>query len=457
MQAVNSTIVDDTDIAIQYSDGWISDLQNSISPNIGAIGDPIYGTLHGAITSKSSFTYIFNGGFTGTIVVTGTYTRIPTSWTCTLDGTRMSDSTSTWNGLSVDANRQTACYATDLTLSDGQHEISVSVNGTKDNPIWFDFIYFTPSTNSVSTSFGDTQVDWTSHQIRYSDGWWGDLDNKQSGTTGFLDGATLDFDFYGKSITWFGYANTSRFDDSVRGTYSVDGEPPIEFTYRKPTVNLVNGPQTISNQVFFQTKQYPSGKHSLRVINKSSTTPLSLLNILIQNSTLDFALSPVPPLQSQTSPTDTSSISSLPSSSPGNRQEQGRPLGAIIGGCVAALAIISCLVCFLLFQRSKKRRRAQNNMTGAHGYTYGLPGARDDEEKTRQEPAHSPVSDPTDASPSISPQPISFPTSVQEHSLPRETVVVHQDSGIRYPHAFDQPESSATDNPPQYNDTMKMP
>lgn len=261
----------------------------------------------------------------------------------------------------------------------------------------------------------------------------------------------------GKSLTWLGYANTSNFDDSIRGTYSIDGEPPIEFTYRKPTTNLVNGPQSIDNQVFFQTKQYASGKHHLQVVNKGSTTPLSLLNLLIQNSTFDFTPSPVPPIQSLASTTASiSSSSSSSSSDRGNRQERGRPLGAIIGGCVGALGVILCLVCLLLFQRARRRSRAQNELAGAHQYTYGLSGAHDDE-KGRQEPTSSPIPDPSHISHPTSPQSITLPDSVVDQSQPRETIMVHQDSGIRYPHTFDQPENTETDHPPQYTSTLKMP
>lgn len=137
------------------------------------------------------------GSFSGIITLYGTSTRTPASWDCTLDGKNMDSSPSSWDGLSPVSNRQTACYIGPYSWPDGLHELHVSVNGTKDGPIWFDFINFTPSDGVATTNFGDLEVGWTSDQIDYGDGWWGNFDSEEAGNVGFKYGATMDFKFFG--------------------------------------------------------------------------------------------------------------------------------------------------------------------------------------------------------------------------------------------------------------------
>lgn len=216
----------------------------------------------------------------------------------------------------------------------------------------------------------------------------------------------------------------------------------------------MNGPQTIDNQVLFQTKRYTEGKHHLQVVNQGRTTPLSLLNLIIQNTTTDFIPSPVPPIQSLSSPTTSLSTNSpsTSSSSPSDHQARGRSLGAIIGGCVGALGVILLLICLVLFRRARRQSRALNDLASAHRYTYELNGAHDDEKRplepaNSQPPTLSRVSQPT----TTSPRPVALPS----HPELRETVMVHEDSGIRYPHTFEQPETA--ENPPQYIAKPKIP
>jgi hypothetical protein len=180
----------------------------------------------------------------------------------------------------------------------------------------------------------------------------------------------------GISLSWFGYIKhpSSRFETT--GTYSIDGEPPINFTLS----GLPPGPgstSTLSNQKFFQIDQLSPTSHKLQVqyAGSDSKTPLTLDYLIIQNGTSSSTTTPTSSLPTSTSsyPTSTSSLPTSTSSLPGPTSTEitvsatSSPngsvrVGPIVGGVIGGLALLVFAILGLLFLL---RRRHERNVSSS--------------------------------------------------------------------------------------------
>jgi hypothetical protein len=131
-------------------------------------------------------------------------------------------------------------------------------------------------------------------------------------------------------------------------TYSVDGNPPITFPVESPTNPAANS--FLSNQMLFNTGQLSPGQHELVVtyLGNNETVPIFFGYFVQQDGPLALA-SPT----SSNTPTSTS-VPSGTNSSPSTIQVHMKPTGAIIGGVIGGLVLISLLLALFFFLRRRK-------------------------------------------------------------------------------------------------------
>ena len=163
--------------------------------------------------------------------------------------------------------------------------------------------------------------------------------------------------FVGTSISWVGYTQPLSDGTPTSSTYSIDGQTPISFPVpASPDSN------TYFNQILFKSGQLSSGQHKLVVTytGNSTTAPL-VLNYFVQEGTASSTSSN----SSSNAPTSTSVPSSSSSSSTPNVGTSGssttidrKPTGAIIGGVIGGLVLISLLL-GLFFIRRRNNRSVQ--------------------------------------------------------------------------------------------------
>ena len=187
----------------------------------------------------------------------------------------------------------------------------------------------------------------------------------------------------GTQLSWYGFIPTELSHNPSLGTYTIDGQTtPTTFTLKGLT--SANS-ATIYNQQFFQTpKLSSSGPHELVVTFRgdSSSTPLTVTYILIQNGNLSISAPYTPSSSSSSSPSKSTGSSSSSSTGMTTSSHTSHvSAGAIAGGIVGGLALL--LLCLIFVICFRKRRRPP-----------ALPSTP--EEKAFIEPFHIPSSSPQD-------------------------------------------------------------
>ena len=289
------------------------------------------------------------------IAQNGTYGR----WSCSVDGM----SITTEPVSTADENGRYLCSK--YGMDDGPHSVTVRAIVDANQTFWFDRIQYLP-TPGLPVKNVTTAV-WSSDSEPKYDSSWSYKENTCRMTTQY--GSMVTFDFYGEcsepskivylsrdwylgmSLSWYGVVLPGYTGNATTGTWSIDDNPGQNFTINGYAVNEAG----VFNQKLFDTSVYTVGTHRLKVTynGNSTTTPLAMGYILVQNSTIDGSTS------SSTSSTSSATAHPTPSPSPSS-EDLGAPIGGVLGG-VAFLII--AVVIFILYRR-RRRRKSENDRNG---------------------------------------------------------------------------------------------
>ncbi|KDR66948.1 hypothetical protein GALMADRAFT_1138159 [Galerina marginata CBS 339.88] len=316
----------------------------------------MYGTLHETVT-QSDLTYSFSGSsITACAKVTGN-TSV-SLWTCSVDHVQIitivdCGTGSTYNDLNDCPIL--CCYSVIELNAQVQHEIYISATGSKDHPISFDYLTYKTSLAMPVADLLITPVDAIS---TYIEGW----EAQYVSVLGMIPSlglvaataqpdANFTFDFYGSSILWFGFYNTSFVGHSMgEFSYSLDStssDTTGGTLFPNEAMPSLNGSDTVQF-LLFQTFALPRGQHRLEVRHSSGDSdkaiPLTLTQLVVQNSTIN--------------PNSTTTPTLTPSAAPNARTNGARPAHlAIILGCCGAAALALLILGIFFARRRVKRRR----------------------------------------------------------------------------------------------------
>ncbi|CAA7269979.1 unnamed protein product [Cyclocybe aegerita] len=327
-------VVDDTSPDISYSGPWFQD-QGSQN-TIGFAGFAYKSTLHGT-KSNASLSLPFSGSqvqVLGTNRMLNDSGIIDPTWECFIDNISIGSTPPS----PVSANRWLFCEQ--LSLLDGPHVLTLNATIRINQTFWFDTIEYVPSPG-VSLENKAIGIDSLDPQVlRSFDSRWSNIGDFANMTR--QDNALFSFDFYGESLGWYGFIPTELPHVAAPASFSVDGEEPHNFMIRAIPADS----QSVYNQLFFQTDTYPNGQHNLRVLfhGNSTTTPLTLDYLIIQNGTTTASSSPSPTV---------SSTFPVSNGAPSN-------VGAIVGGVVGGFAVVVLLVLLYIYRRRKRRGEQRN-------------------------------------------------------------------------------------------------
>ncbi|PPR02068.1 hypothetical protein CVT24_011167 [Panaeolus cyanescens] len=333
--------VDDTNPSIQYTGPWFVDGTGS-QDNRGNFGPTYNKTLHGTIENASlSFT------FSGTdITVWGTNNIrndsgvVDPQWSCFIDNVPIRS-----NPFQFFENNWALCSPPDsLVLEDGVHVLTVNATVARSQTFWIDAIDYVPSA-SVPLDDKAILVENNDPQLQYGPGWQS-LGGTANMTT--VQGSSFTFQFYGVSLSWFGFIPRELPLGPAAGTYSIDDNTPVNF--------LLNGlpnrdSPTIYNQEFFRTSDYPAGLHKLTVnfLGSGQTTPLTLDYLVIRNGTVS------------TGNTNNNGTDTPGSSNTTDAHKSSSNVGAIVGGVLGGLAIlVFAFLAFFYMRRRDRMLKAKN-------------------------------------------------------------------------------------------------
>ncbi|KDR70318.1 hypothetical protein GALMADRAFT_144632 [Galerina marginata CBS 339.88] len=363
MEATTQVLVDDADIFIQYGPGWVS--KTSSGPPSADSTYTMYGTLHETVT-QSELSYTFIGSH---VEFCFQSTDSNSSfWSFTIDnipGGNLQSELVRIGSQGIVKN----CYETNGALPDGQHEFRIIINASQGQPFSFDYLFYTPSP-TVNLSSTDLILTPDSPLFEYG----GDWINSTNVNTHWMETTTVNstftFEFYGSSIFWFGFLNTSfpKHNYSTVAAFSIDGGEASLITLEDhvPTdlaSSTLDG-TILAESLLFQSFSYPRGQHRLDVTLLGGVTseipliyspgmpiPLTLSSLVIQNGTTIPSLLPAPPALPSKSPVPTVT----PNTTKGGSRSTAN-LAVILGCSLGGAAILGLLIIGILCARRKTRR-----------------------------------------------------------------------------------------------------
>ncbi|KAJ7644920.1 hypothetical protein FB45DRAFT_784922 [Roridomyces roridus] len=358
-------VVDDSDGSILYSpnDWFVADPSTLKGGNFG----PIYnGTSHSA-SSNVTLSFPFSGS---SISVYGTLniktnadnTTDPT-WTCFIDEIPISNGNPTFKFYE---NNWELCVQSAITP--GPHNLTIQV-ASKGQTFYLDNLIYTPTPDVV---FDEAVVLYptSDSSVSFGSGW--DTFGGENGTQ--TAGSQVSLNFHGTSVTPYAFVPTERPHNSSWATYSIDGGPAVNFTL----AGLDPSPSasTSYNVILFTTPTLPSATHNLVIEygGDGQHTPLVVQGFYVTNTT-----SPTLAIASAGSATS-------PSASASAIAGKGHAAngGAIAGGVIGALFLLSVLavIGLWLWRRRQRRGDAQSGSSAATstplpgmGQAYPFPGA----------------------------------------------------------------------------------
>ncbi|KAH9483325.1 hypothetical protein JR316_0005431 [Psilocybe cubensis] len=351
MSLPDSVIIDDSDSSILYEEGkWITDTS---SLNYTVSGRPFNNTAH--ITfQQASFTIRFQG--TG-IELWGLSSSSGV-WNGTTNGHLIDSLSSSFGGSTAPGEQPSFRFSAGYDPTEWQegsiNALTMTVTGTKDNPVAFDFARFMPSGFSKPEDITVGVMEYTvSDDFTYGaapPGW--DSSDFLSTTT---PDAPYTFSFTGTSVAGLGGNGVNDSHIQAMASYSIDGGDPVKFTVNNLATSVLD---TITEQTIFQTNQVAPGNHTIQIVyhGNSTTTPLTLMSLLVTGTKTILSVDPPPPAKPSSSSLSNPS-SSNPSPVPSNSSHPKTHRG-IIAAAVAVsviLVVLLCLIGFLLYRRRKRR------------------------------------------------------------------------------------------------------
>jgi hypothetical protein len=300
----------------------------------------------------------------GTTNINNSSGIIDPTWECFIDGVSIGST----SPFQYAENNWVLCTWNNNGTS-GSHVLTVNAT-SNGHPFYFDWLQYEPP-QSASVENAVVFLDHMDAAIQYDSSWQA-LGGSANMTTNQGSIVMLDFigvyffrlqciqtptmTIAGTQLSWYGFIPTELPHNPSLGTYAIDGQTtPTTFTLKGLT--SANS-ATIYNQQFFQTpKLSSSGPHELVVTFRgdSSSTPLTITNILIQNGNLSISAPYTPSSTSSSSSpkksTASSSSTGVTTSSPTSHVSAGAIAGGIVGGLALLLLCLLFVICF------RKRRR----------------------------------------------------------------------------------------------------
>jgi len=167
-------------------------------------------------------------------------------------------------------------------------------------------------------------------------------------------GASAQLTFNGVLVQVFGTIPSAKHGAMLPiSNYTVDGTISVVFNSSSFSSN-----QPTPNHVFYESPSLASGGHSLfmTVVNNQADF---ILNSIVYYSEISIS-NPIPsPSESIPESTPTSfPSSSQPAVSAVGTHAHKTPVGAIVGGVIAALVLLAAVIAFLVIRRRRKQRTA---------------------------------------------------------------------------------------------------
>jgi len=167
-------------------------------------------------------------------------------------------------------------------------------------------------------------------------------------------GASAQLTFNGAFVQVFGTLPPAHHDHPV-SNYTVDGTISVVFN----TSDFTNN-QPITDHVFYQSPGLASGNHSLVITAIAADNQADfVLASIVYDSNFSFS-NPIPSSSDsipEFTPTSFPS-SSQPTVSAVGTPAHKTPVGAIVGGVIAALVLLAAVIAFLVIRRRRKQRTA---------------------------------------------------------------------------------------------------
>ncbi|EDR06598.1 uncharacterized protein LACBIDRAFT_294669 [Laccaria bicolor S238N-H82] len=337
-------VVDDADSTIAYTGAWSNVASKSLD-TLGNFGPTYLGTSHGT-NSTASFAYSFQGSAVnvfGTTNINNSSGVIDPTWECFIDGVSIGST----SPFQYAENNWALCTWNNNGAS-GSHVLTVNAT-SNGHPFYFDWLQYEPP-QSASVQNAVVYLGNLDAAIKY-DSSWQSRGNTANMTTKGESKVTVDF--IGTQLSWYGFIPSALPHNPSLGTYAIDGQTtPTEFTLKGLASSSSDA---MYNTQFFQTpKLSSSGPHELVVtfLGDSSSTPLTVTYILIQNGSLSVSAPYTPSSSSGSSPSK--STSSPSSSSTGmttppytSHVSTGAIAGSILGVLVLILLCLLFVLCFL--------------------------------------------------------------------------------------------------------------
>ncbi|KAF7334816.1 Peroxidase [Mycena sanguinolenta] len=344
-------VIDDTDPTIQYgsNDWFIAD--PSIFTNAGNFG-PLYRNSSHATTSSANLTFSFNGtdlhvfGTINVSINSTTNTTDPT-WQCFVDDIKIGNTNPTFQ---YPENNQLLCWQPELVES-SEHVLTIHVQ-TKGQPFYFDYLLYT----TLPDASFDTAVllyPYTDPSVSFGPGW-EIIGSAEKGTNDY--GSQVSLSFHGTSVIPYGFVPNQLPPNATWATYAIDDGESVNFT-----LNGLSSPQS-STEYFvplFTTPTLPSAPHNLVLTygGDNQHTPLVIQGFYVTNTTTVFS-----------EPSSPSSSTSSPSASLSPNPTQPTSAGAIVGGVIGGIILVTVLGFFY----SKRRRQRHPDLTSANPYPMSM-------------------------------------------------------------------------------------
>ncbi|KAF7324547.1 Peroxidase [Mycena kentingensis (nom. inval.)] len=333
---VRQRVVDDVDPAIQYSpQGWFAADPKTL--DVGNFGPIFNSTSHATTTTNSSLAFAFNGtsiDVLGSIIVKTTDNVTDPSWECFVDEIAIPQPDPAFQ---FPENNWELCKQD--TITPGPHTLRIVVKSAG-QAFYLDYIRYTP----LETDTFDSAVlvyPNTDASISFSEGWGSFGGENATDVMGAQVALNL---FHGTSVSMYGFVPKERPRNATWATYTIDGGAPVNFTLDGLAPGDV---PTEYNVLLFATPPLVNKVHNLVVTHGGDLlhTPLVFTHFLVTN----------------TSSASSASVDSSPppsSSSDSAAPEKEAPVGAIAGGVIAGVFILSVLAVVLFFLRRRRQRAA---------------------------------------------------------------------------------------------------
>ncbi|KAJ7290052.1 hypothetical protein C8J57DRAFT_1275089 [Mycena rebaudengoi] len=302
----NIAIVDERDPLVKYVGTW---------NNAGAYQE-FQGTTRWSATTGSTMSFTFEG--TSIIVFGSVAAKDPplSSLSFVIDGSIIG----AYVPISNPPYHQPLW--TSPTLSDGFHTILITqAEAQSSGVIFLDYFLYNTSSTTVESYF----VDDIDPRIKYSGAWkrfGGDFDLQHTAIRTDAAGASLSFEFIGKSISYYGGAD--RGGMPMNASVVIDGGKPVFVVPDSATVMT-------TNNLFFHSNGLSDGAHTIEITSQDDN-----------HVWIDYFL---------VGPGAQSSTSNNPS------------WGGVIGGVLLVALLIMCVVLLLRRQRRRAHYAAPDMLT----------------------------------------------------------------------------------------------